>query len=551
MNQNNILENNEIIEVMLTITEIIENNLEDDLMNESLETGVSGEKGQKEYKYLMKTMTVSHLSDGTPVRKKVYGKTEEELNRKYEEMYNKYKGPKAKRMTAKEWLPEWSEVYLGTHSRQYRDEQVGMIKKHIIVPLGDMCMSDVSDPDLQRIMNTFQHGNKKSVEKIMQAIKKFFRDAKKKGIVDNNPALELVMPKKMYTKKTRVLTETEQKIIVKAIANHKYGPFMEILRYTGLRSGELAAIMKADVDLDGKRIHVKDSVSYDDDYNPVLSGSTKGDKIRGELTTDDDEIVPRVVPIPNILLPTMIKLCEGKNDDDLLFPWNGGCLGGGTRYSWWLSFRRQCYIEAGAERSKRGKVIPDSALFNDDISIRNFRKTYGTNLRDAGIDKTGREDFLGHKRTDVNDIYTDFSEPDFQRNSKKLNAFFDGGLYVDDDVVENTKPEDIKTITTIIDTSLLLELINVSIKQHISLDDIYTNAVQGFVTMYETNLKGTSMVNAIVPASLSESFKTIDISSEEKLFNSMDAIASDRGASSVEMYQYAIKWYLDKVKSCS
>jgi len=519
-------------------------------MNDGLDPMKPKKKKPQDYYYFRKDLTIGHLPDGTPIRKRLYAGTQEELDRKYNELWLKHFGPANDGITVEDWCPTWIEVYKATLTRQNRESYEARMRLHICPHIGHMKIKDVKNSDLISIVNMLQGQKRKSVEKILQAVKQFFRDAMDEGLIERNPAVNLRMPKKTTKKKkNRPFSKEEVEIIFKAINQHKYGPFMETLYYTGLRSGELAAVKRCDVDLELQRLHITDAVSKDDDNKYFLSGSTKGEKLRGENYDDDENIVPRIVPIPNKFMPTIIKLCKGLKDDDLLFPWKGGCLSSGTRQSWWGTFKRQCYIEAGVKVGKWGKVIPDPSLFDDTLPMRCFRNTYSTNLRSVGIDKTGREDLLGHKRTDVNDLYTAWSEEDFIRMAKNINAFFDGiSNNDDDDETAPVKTIATKTITTLINTSLHSKIINISINLRVPLSTILSDAVKGFSNMYEANLRGTLMAKSIQIEPIGDSVITVDIISEERLLDSMDTIVAELGVPPIDLYSYAIEWYVDMIK---
>jgi len=200
---------------------------------------------------------------------------------------------------------------------------------------------------------------------------------------------------KLMHEKPRCFSNYELDVICKTIKSHRYGPLMEELLFTGMRSSEVASLKRSDVDLGKQWITVES-------------------KIR------------RRVLIPNVLLPTMANLCNGRKNDDLLFVHNNGsCLTHITIYRWWKSFERQCQAEAGAKLDKDNKVIPGSSLFGDSHTIHHFRGTYHMNLCSVGVGESECAVLMGHKRSGKLEKLAVWNEENFLRVAKKVNSFYD------------------------------------------------------------------------------------------------------------------------------
>lgn len=82
----------------------------------------------------------------------------------------------------------------------------------------------------------------------------------------------------------------------------------------GLRTGEICALRKEDVDLDQGILHVRHTVQR-------VGGGTGQTEV--QIGTPKSELSNRVVPIPDRLLPKLKKLCEKRKAEDFLFGKNG------------------------------------------------------------------------------------------------------------------------------------------------------------------------------------------------------------------------------------
>lgn len=137
----------------------------------------------------------------------------------------------------------------------------------------------------------------------------------------------------------------------------------------------------------------------------------------------------REVPIPDLLLPTLIALCEGKKAEGIIFSKaDGKHATKQTCRMWWRSFLRKCHIASGAELY-RNKVELETSKFSDDITPHYLRHTYATDLYAAGVDEKARKFFLGHVSNDVTDIYTKMSDSAFIRAANLINEYYSLGKW--------------------------------------------------------------------------------------------------------------------------
>jgi integrase len=86
--------------------------------------------------------------------------------------------------------------------------------------------------------------------------------ARKRGLLDANPAKDAVRPRTTRTKPLAPTREDVQQLLAAARdADEEFGDAILVLVSTGMRKGELLALMWRDVDLDRQEIHVDAAIT--------------------------------------------------------------------------------------------------------------------------------------------------------------------------------------------------------------------------------------------------------------------------------------------------
>lgn len=171
------------------------------------------------------------------------------------------------------------------------------------------------------------------------------------------------------------------------------GLFAFILRYTGLRRGELLGLRWDDVDLENNTIHVRQSVYYEGDSPRLKAPKTEA----GE----------RAVWIVDRLRPVLEK--KGK-----------GYVFGGvspltlSEYNaMWYGF---CRDHGWLNENRRPTV-----------SAHQFRHAYATMLFEAGIEEMDAKDVMGHSSIAVTrNVYTHIREKRREKSAGRLNDYING-----------------------------------------------------------------------------------------------------------------------------
>lgn len=160
------------------------------------------------------------------------------------------------------WLNEWLEVYV----KPCKKENTYECYKYIIIMINkqcpelvDLCLSDIDELYLQKLLNQSATIYSKSTLKKMKII---FKGAYNAAIRNNkclkNPALDLCVPE-APEKEIRALTRHEEKIIVAAAMNDILGHLALFMLETGLRACELMNLKWRDYAPEKNEINVRKS----------------------------------------------------------------------------------------------------------------------------------------------------------------------------------------------------------------------------------------------------------------------------------------------------
>lgn len=208
----------------------------------------------------------------------------------------------------------------------------------------------------------------------------------------SNPAAGVALPRK--TRKEHVYLTHEQLHTLAAAS--KRPTLVLVLGYTGLRWGEAVGLRVRDVDLVRGRLNV--------DRNAVEVGAVI------EVGTPKSH-KRRTVPFPAFLGPLLVDQCQGKGNDDLVFPGpSGGFL------------RRPKLSEAvsdgtdGRKRSGNGHSWFSSALNAaglEHMTLHDLRHTAASLAVAAGANVKAVQRMLGHASAAMTlDVYADLFDDD-------------------------------------------------------------------------------------------------------------------------------------------
>ncbi|MGO9831815.1 MAG: tyrosine-type recombinase/integrase [Myxococcaceae bacterium] len=163
----------------------------------------------------------------------------------------------------------------GTIKDSTHDWYTAALKVHILPAIGRRRVTEVKGEVIDELRASLSKGRKPgTVAGHLRALKATLRFAVDAGHLDKLP--KIVMPKRSdEVPELKALTHEEADALVAAASVDAYWHALVVVALrTGLRAGELAALEWRDVDLDGRRLHVRRSR-----YNGITT-SPKGNRER-------------------------------------------------------------------------------------------------------------------------------------------------------------------------------------------------------------------------------------------------------------------------------
>jgi integrase len=154
--------------------------------------------------------------------------------------------PSGVEAVADEWIKRHLDVNVNW------PEAKRILKKDIVPPWKHKLITDVSRPDVMRLIDGIVDGGSPvAANRVLAVVKAFFNWTVGRGYIAISPAAA-VKPPTVEQSRDRVLTDTELAEILPAVESIEYpnGPFVRMLAMLAQRRGEVASMRWCDVDLD-------------------------------------------------------------------------------------------------------------------------------------------------------------------------------------------------------------------------------------------------------------------------------------------------------------
>lgn len=246
------------------------------------------------------------MVNGTKIAVKAYSSTE--LDRKVTEL--KYKNINNITLDSNITLNTFADRWLEINSVGKEDATIKeykyIVNSYIKPKLGNYVISKIKVYDIQEVVNELiENDHQRLAKKFVMYIKKILNEAMQNDIISKNPALLIKTPTYKPNER-KPLTNEEDKLLIECSKTHKYGLFFLLIRFTGIRKEEAAAIEITDIDLDNNIISINKAISFAS--NQGTKKTTKNRKPRNVYILD----------IFKDLLSKRVEYCK-KNNIKYLF----------------------------------------------------------------------------------------------------------------------------------------------------------------------------------------------------------------------------------------
>lgn len=316
-------------------------------------------------------VTVGHNFDGTPIRKSFYSKVSKEAAKAKAEQYKV--DQKVSEQTGKQfvsndksrfdtWARKWLETYKHgavkehTYNFTYRVN----VEKYLIPYFKHAKLTDIKQIDIQGYFNSADL-SKSTLDKQKMILKAIFDAAIDNDLCYKNPVKNIVYGKVKEKRERHVYTKEESDALIEYALNHSYYDIVVMLK-TGVRRSELLGLQWDDVNFTEKTIHVQRAVTYQDGKLSIGSPKTRSSD--------------RIIPISD-------SLCEAIQ----MIPNSGKFIFGSDK-------PRSPRAYASTYHRHMTKAAKDIGI--PCLSPHELRHTYGTLLRESGVDIYTIQKVMGH-----------------------------------------------------------------------------------------------------------------------------------------------------------
>ena len=274
-------------------------------------------------------ITVGYNPNGTQKRKSIYGKTRQEVQKKMTANLNELNNGKyveQTKMTVAKWLNIWMKDYKmnsvkSTTFINYRNRVIN----HIIPAIGHYNLKDLRADYVQKMINGLYKNNyaPESIRGTYNIIHEALKQAVNNDLIIKNVADTVTLPADVKSD-VRVLTIEEQARFI-ATAKETYSGEVFIMALgTGMRIGELLALMWSDIDWEENTIYVNKTLNIVKDFE---NKEAKWHKEFGSpKTISSKRKIPLINSLQNLLRKykqtqdeIKSKALDAYEDNDLIF----------------------------------------------------------------------------------------------------------------------------------------------------------------------------------------------------------------------------------------
>ena len=311
------------------------------------------------------------------------------------------------RFTTGEWLYTWFELYSKPNLREATQEQyTNFLEKHLIPNIGDIPLDKLTSLRLQKLYQDLRTSGRviqnnvecsglspKTVRSIHMVLHSALEQAVKEGLIKKNPT-DGCNPPKLERKEMKVIQPEQIGAYLQAAANRNVLPMFYLELTSGLRRGELLALLWTDLDLEKKSISVCKSV--------------RGSQGELKVSAPKARHSIRTVVIPRQTVDLLIQEHNLHPDNPYMFP---------------SPVTGTMYHPDAAGRIHR-KLLKEAGI--EPVRFHDLRHTFATLALQNGVDIKTLSGMLGHYSSGFTlDTYTHITDKMQQEAAEKVGSFME------------------------------------------------------------------------------------------------------------------------------
>ena len=351
-----------------------------------------------------------HPETGKRIIKNVLGKTQAECKAKLSAALESVKGidvSRADEYTVATWLRSWYDIYAKPNIRvATADRYHLMVEQYTIPRIGNIKLTKLTAHDLQKLYKELMengridrksgHGNpglsSTTVRSLHLMLHSAFERAVKERLIPRNPTEDCIAPK-IQKFEMQILQPEHIKEYLNAANARGLLPMFYLELVSGLRKGELTALLWSDLDIQNRTISVSKQASWDTEHQLILSRPKTGNSIR-EVSIPQDAV-------------ELLKQEHAKHPDN---PWMFPSGRTGEMY----------HPDSVVTLHKR--ILKDAGL--EHIRFHDLRHTFATLALQNGVDVKTVSSMLGHYDAGFTlRTYTHVTRQMQQKAAEKMGSF--------------------------------------------------------------------------------------------------------------------------------
>ena len=318
---------------------------------------------------------------GKRIIKNVLGKTQAEVKEKLAKAIEESKKldiVRSDEYTVAEWLRLWYELYAKPNIRPTTaDSNRRGIESHVIPRIGEIKLKQLTSRDIQKMYKDLQENGRlrkskkqqrglsnATVRGIHMMLHNALDRAVKERLILRNPTEDCIIPK-IQKQEMKILHPEDMKAYLEAADKRGVLPMFYLELVTGIRKGELAALLWSDLDEERRTISVSKQAVGDRNRNVTISRPKTENSVRK-------------ISIPQSAIELLRQEHEKHPDNPWMFP----------------SPKTGEMYHPDSIAKLHEKILRDTGL--EHIRFHDLRHTFATMALQNGVDVKTVSSMLGH-----------------------------------------------------------------------------------------------------------------------------------------------------------